>query len=492
MKNPRRHTNHLVPLLLVAGLIFGFGGDMDAAWAKTATPFDRPANFSDLAKKVGPSVVNIRTEKSIQGGGRVFRHFFGNPRGENQPHPFGGGRGFEDFFERFFGNEGPPEREFKQQSLGSGFIIDKEGYVVTNNHVVENATNIKVKLADGREFEAEIVGRDPKTDLALIKIPDADDLQPIEMGDSEALQVGQWVVALGSPFGLERTVTAGIVSAKGRVIGSGPYDDFIQTDASINPGNSGGPLVNMDGDVVGINTAIIASGQGIGFAIPANMAEGILNQLRDKGSVTRGWLGVGIQDLTPELAEYYGLDEDEGVLVTQVYQGEPAAEAGIEEKDVIVSVDGEKMASSRDLSRVIASKNVGKEAEIEVLRDGRRKTIEVTIGRRDDETFMAKVGREDRTEETLGLTVASLTPERAARIGVDRNEKGVVVTNVAPDGKGAEAGIRSGDIIKEINRKPVDSIGEYKEILGDADEGDTLQFFLRRGNAGFLVAKVTK
>ena len=288
----------LIMLALSGGYLFTSGFDLNpSALAKSTDIYSVPGNFSRLAEMAGPAVVNIRTVKTIKGGGPVFRQFQRGPRGRENP--------FDDFFERFFGENVP--REFKQPSLGSGFIIDKKGFVVTNNHVIEDADQIKVKLDDDMEFDAEVVGRDPNTDLALLKIESEKDLPVLTMGDSNELKIGQWVVAIGSPFGLERTVTAGIVSAKGRVIGSGPYDDFIQTDASINPGNSGGPLLNMKGEVIGINTAIIASGTGIGFAIPVNLAEGIIAQLKSEGEVTRGWLGVAIQDLTSEMAEYYGL-----------------------------------------------------------------------------------------------------------------------------------------------------------------------------------------
>jgi serine protease Do len=257
------------------------------AWAIPLGQSSTPESFSTLAETVSPAVVNISTVKTIKGGGPVFRHFYQGPWGDQDP--------FKDFFDKFFGDE--QQREFKQRSLGSGFIIDKDGYIVTNNHVIADADEIKVKLNSGKEYDAKIIGRDPSTDIALIKIKADSNYSVAKLGDSDALKVGEWVVAIGSPFGLEHTVTAGIVSAKGRVIGSGPYDDFIQTDASINPGNSGGPLINMKGNVVGINTAIIASGQGIGFAVPVNMAKGVIKQLKEEGEVTRGWLGVGIQDI---------------------------------------------------------------------------------------------------------------------------------------------------------------------------------------------------
>jgi len=360
-----------VSILLIVGLLLGISFHAATA-SKDATVQMIPADFSTLAEAARPGVVNIRTVRTIQGGGPVFKHFFGEPFGKENP--------FEDFF-------GPapkgPHRKFKQQSLGSGFILDHEGHVVTNNHVVENADQIKVRLADGKEFDAKVVGRDPNTDLALIKIKGSNGLTPLPMGDSDRLRVGSWVLAIGSPFGLEQTVTTGIVSAKGRVIGAGPYDDFIQTDASINPGNSGGPLLNMKGEVVGINTAIFSRGGGnvgVGFAIPMNMANGIIAQLRSEGEVTRGWLGVGIQNLTAELAEYYGAGDDKGALVTQVFDGDPAEKAGIKKGDIITAVDGEKVTTSRELSQAIAHSKVGERVSVTLLRDGREKQVEVIAG----------------------------------------------------------------------------------------------------------------
>jgi len=268
-------------------------------------------NFADLAEHLKPAVVNISTTQVVKGQRRAAPRFpFPSPFGERDP--------FEEFFERFFGGEGP-QREMRRRSLGSGFIVNKDGYIVTNNHVVENASDIKVSLSDKEEFDAKVVGRDPKTDVALIKIDAKKDLPATSLGDSGKLRVGEWVVAIGNPFGLGNTVTVGIVSAKGRIIGAGPYDDFIQTDASINPGNSGGPLFNLHGEVVGINTAIVASGQGIGFAIPINVAKDLLIQLREKGKVTRGWLGVQVQRVTPELAKSFGLDRERGALVADEY-----------------------------------------------------------------------------------------------------------------------------------------------------------------------------
>ncbi|BBO86089.1 DegQ family serine endoprotease [Desulfosarcina ovata] len=443
--------------------------------------FSAPESFSQLAESAKPGVVNIRTVKTIKGGSPVFRHFFGSPFG-NKRNPF------DEFFGPFQGNG--QQRDFKQRSLGSGFLIDKDGYIVTNNHVIEDADQIKVILADDKEFDAELVGRDSKTDLALIHIKGAKNLDPLELGDSDDLKVGTWVVAIGSPFGLEQTVTAGIVSAKGRIIGSGPYDDFIQTDASINPGNSGGPLLNMDGEVVGINTAIIASGQGIGFAIPINLARGIIDQLKDKGEVTRGWLGVGIQDLTPELAEYYGLKAKEGVLVTQVFDGDPAGKAGIQVNDVILSVDGKRVATGRELSSVIANTAVGHKTAIELIRDGRPKSLTVTLAKRDDDD--KGLTTQSRDSEEMGIDVTDLDSDLARRFGIDGKENGVLVTDIKEDSLAQEADIRPGDIIKEINRAVVKDRNDFIDLMKKNKDKASIQLLIKRRNAGYLVVKIER
>ena len=447
--------------------------------AKTGT-YTVPESFTDLANTASPAVVNIRTVKTIKGGGRVYRHFFDSPFGKEDP--------FHDFFDKFFGNEF--QRDFKQRSLGSGFIIDKEGYIVTNNHVIEDADKIKVKLKNGKEFDAEIVGRDPNTDIALIKIKSKNSLPVVKLGDSDALKVGQWVVAIGSPFGLEHTVTAGIVSAKGRIIGSGPYDDFIQTDASINPGNSGGPLINMKGEVIGINTAIIASGQGIGFAIPINSAKRIVNQLKSSGEVTRGWLGVGIQDLSEELAEYYGIKDGKGVLVTEVFPGDPADEAGIKPKDIVLSVNGKKVENTRELSKLIADTSVGDTVKIKVLRDGIEKTFSVKIAKREDER-VASYSPSMENEYELGIRVSELTSEIARRFNI-AEKTGVIVVDVDAESQGAKAGVMVGDIIKEINHQPIETVKDYKKEIKKLKKGDSILMFIKRINAGYLVVKLTK
>lgn len=439
-----------------------------------------PENFSSLAEMVGPAVVNIRTVKTAKSA-NVFRNFNKGPFGEDDP--------MDDFFNKFFNQD--PQRQFKQRSLGSGFIIEKDGYIVTNNHVVENADKIKVILKDQKEFEAEIVGRDEKTDLAVIKINSGNDLPVARIGDSDALKVGQWVLAIGSPFGLEQTITAGIVSAKGRVIGSGPYDDFIQTDASINPGNSGGPLVNMNGEVVGINTIIIAGGQGIGFAIPINLGKGIVDQLKKHGDVTRGWLGVTIQDVPAELAEYLGIKDGKGVLVSDVIEGDPADKAGIKPRDIITEINGEKVESSRSLLKIVAGIGVGAIAKIKVLRDGREKTINVEIAKRMDEKIASvKDSIKGRSDE-IGIRVANITQEMARRFNIAETE-GVIVLDVNPDGEAADAGIIQGDIIKEINRQPVKSVKDYTEVLGKIKKGESIKLLIWRDKIGFVIAKLTK
>ena len=478
MKIAKKLTTYIM-ILSFAGFLLGF--TPNTAISKTSGQSTMvPMNFTDLAQKAKPGVVNIRTVKIVKGGGRVFRHFFGKPFGDNDP--------FKDFFGPNPGQD--PQREFKQRSLGSGFIIDRKGYIVTNNHVVENADQIKVKLANEKEFDAKIVGRDPKTDLALIKIAASSDLVPLKIGDSDALKVGTWVVAIGSPFGLEQTVTAGIVSAKGRIIGSGPYDDFIQTDASINPGNSGGPLINMKGEVVGINTAIIASGQGIGFAIPINLADGIIAQLKTSGEVTRGWLGVGIQDLTPELAEYYKVKDKKGVLVTHVFKGDPADKGGIKAKDIIIKIDGKLVPTARELSGTIAGIAVGKKIAILLIRDGKEKTVYIKVAKRkDDESLVSK---EAESSNGLGLMASELTPEIAKQLGFDENEMGVMITGVKPGSKGELAGVRQGDLIKEINRKPVSTLNDYQKKMQKIKKGETIHLLIKRSRIGFIVIKITK
>ena len=337
-----------------------------------------------------------------------------------------------------------------------------------------------------KSTDGKVVGRDPKTDLALVKIEGASDLHPLKLGNSEELKVGSWVVAVGSPFGLEQTVTAGIISAKGRMIGSGPYDNFIQTDASINPGNSGGPLVNMKGEVVGINTAIMAEGQGIGFAIPVNMAKEMAAQLQNKGHVTRGWLGVTIQEVTPELAKSFGLKENKGALVAQVGPGSPAEKAGIEQGDIILAFDGQAISDSKDLPRIVASTVVGKMVTVKLSREGKVMDRSLNVGELEEKVDRAKA---PSSQKSLGVSVQDLTPEIAQGLGL-KNAGGVVVAQVEAGSPAAEAGLQTGDVIREVNRKPVKNADDFVQKLEKAQGQGTFLFSIQRGE-NHLFAAVT-
>jgi serine protease Do len=482
----KKHIKTIFIALLMVGAMLGFGYGMStviqpqhsqAAPVSTISESSMvPANFSDLAENVRSGVVNIQVVKKVKNVDFGFR---GNPYGEQNP--------FGDFFAPFF--EGtPPAREFKQQGVGSGFIISQDGYILTNNHVVEDADQIKVKLSNGKEYTGKVVGRDPKTDLAVVKIERSSELHPLTLGNSEDLKVGSWVVAIGSPFGLEQTVTAGIVSAKGRVIGSGPYDNFIQTDASINPGNSGGPLINMRGEVVGINTAIIPNGQGIGFAIPVNTAKEIVPQLEEKGHVTRGWLGVSIQEVTPDLAKSFALKEKQGALVAQVVTGGPAEKAGIEQGDVILGFDGKEIAESKDLPRIVASTPVGKTVTVKLLRNGKAIDRQVKLGEMEEKVDTSKLSS---SHKTLGVEVQNLTPEIAKELGVKR-DAGIVVTQVEPGSSASDAGIHPGDVIKQVNRKPVKNVEDFVQKVDKATEKDSVLLLIQRGQNSLFAAVTPK
>ncbi|MGZ3560043.1 MAG: DegQ family serine endoprotease [Thermodesulfobacteriota bacterium] len=483
----KRNFKAILIALLFAGSILGTGYGMSTVIKphdSSATPVSAvsespmvPANFSELAEMVRPGVANIQVVKKVKNIDFGFRNFR-SPYGDKNP--------FGDFFGPF--SEGNPPRDFEQRGVGSGFVMNQQGYILTNNHVVEDADQIKVKFANGKEYNGKIVGRDPKTDLALLKIEGATDLHPLKLGNSDDLKVGNWVVAVGSPFGLEQTVTAGIVSAKGRVIGSGPYDNFIQTDASINPGNSGGPLINMKGEVVGINTAIIASGQGIGFAIPVNMAKEIAPQLQEKGHVTRGWLGVSIQEVTPELAKSFALKEKKGALVAQVVPGSPAEKAGIEQGDVIVEFDGKEVASSKDLPLIVSSTPVGKSITIKLSRNGKVFDRQVKVGEMEQK---AEVANAPSSHKPLGITVQNITPEIAQGLGLKR-EAGVVVTRVEPGSPAANAGIQTGDVIREVDRKPIKDVDDFVQKIEKSKDQENILLFLQRGQNNLFAAVTPK
>jgi serine protease Do len=481
-----RSAKRLIVALVVAGLLVGgvYGvsravksSDGLASSASGAATAMIPANFNELAERVRDGVVNVQVTKTVKNVARGMPDFSGGPFGDRNP--------FEEFFGHRFG--GKPGGRFEQKGQGSGVVVSRDGYILTNNHVVDDADQIKVKLANGNEYTAKVVGRDPKTDVALIKIDGASGLTPLNLGNSDDLKVGNWVVAIGSPFGLEQTVTAGIVSGKGRVIGSGPYDNFIQTDASINPGNSGGPLVNLKGEVVGINTAIIASGQGIGFAIPINMAKEVVAQLKEKGSVTRGWLGLGIQEVTPQLAQAFGLKDKKGALVSQVAQDGPADKGGIQQGDVIVTFDGKEVADAQELPRLVASTPVGKSVTLKVARNGGFVDRTVKIGQMEQEKVAAAAGP---SHKSLGIAVQNLTPNIAEELGV-QGGTGVVVAEVEPGSPASEAGLQPGDVIRQVNRAPVKDVQDFSQKIEKTKGQQAAIVLLLQRRGSTLFAAVT-
>jgi len=462
-------------LFLLFGLLFCVGKDKADSLPKNdklTTARSLGMAFVEVAKKVQPSVVNVTTEKTItvKPWERYGEDFFkGSP--------------FEDFFKGFGFSPREKGKEYrhKQRSGGSGVIVDKEGYILTNNHVVEDADKIKIRLNDGREFNATLKGRDSRTDLAVLHIK-AKDLPVATLGDSDKLEVGEWAIAIGSPFGLEHTVTVGVISAKGRSgLGTGTYEDFIQTDASINPGNSGGPLINIDGEVVGINAMIIQPGTGIGFAIPINMAKQILSDLIKEGKVVRPWLGISVQDLTPEMAEQFQVKEKEGVLVAQIHQGTGAEKAGLVSGDIIKSVDDKAIKNTTELIKEIQKKKVGQKLKLSVVRDGKAMTIEVTTSAMPDKP---EALREKEGEEKLGATVQELTPQLAARYRISNEiKRGVVVISVEDGSPADEMGLREGDVILEINRKKIETAKDFEKAIKDINLDKGVVFRLhRKGN----------
>ncbi len=440
--------------------------------------------FVDIAGATTPSVVTVFTEKVTRMRQGPFS-FFGDP--------------FRDFFGDEFGNRGrqrnTPEREFRQQGLGSGVIVRGDGYILTNNHVVDEADSIYIRTLDERTIPAKVIGTDPRTDLAVIKV-DASNLTPIRMGNSDELRVGEWVLAIGSPLSadLAHTVTQGIVSAKGRSeVGLAVYEDFIQTDAAINPGNSGGALVNLDGELVGINTAIASRNggfQGIGFAVPINMARSVTDALIKNGKVVRGYLGVAPQDIDEKIAKSMGLEGTAGALVANVYRNAPADKAGIEEGDVILSVDGQKLKNSAQLRSEIAAKAPGTKVDLRLVRDGKQKNVTVTLGElpSDDARPEVREGREQEEEaQDLGFTVATLTRQMAERYQIESDLQGVVVTDIDQTSSAYRAGLREGDLIRSVNRQRLQNVSEFKQLTRDLKRGDSVLLqVVRRTGSSFL------
>lgn len=437
-----------------------------------------PESFADLAAEQADAVVNISTTQVVKGQAQGLPPGFGFPPGSP----------FEQFFHDFMQNQPQQERH----ALGTGFIISSDGYVVTNNHVVQEASEVMVKLTDGKEYKAKVIGTDEKLDVGLLKI-DAKDLHTVKLGDSDKLRVGDWVVAIGNPFGLEQTVTAGIVSAKGRVIGAGPYDSFIQTDAAINPGNSGGPLFNVQGEVVGINTAIYSrsgGNNGIGFAIPIKMAESVINELRETGHVTRARLGVFIAEVDKETMEALGLKDQNGALVRQVENGSAADKAGIKAGDVVVSVDGKPIKSVHELPMTIASHRPGDKVAVGLIRDGKPMTKTVAVEKM-PESDTAKAD-DQKSPIRLGLALSTLDSDTAANLQTNVKE-GVVVQQVAEGSPAQRAGIARGDVIFSVNRKPVKSVKEFMTMAEEFKGGDVLQVLLdRHGSTVFSVLRLPK
>lgn len=466
-------------------------------WKGNAVAAD---TFIKISKKADSGVVNIGTTTTVK---RQNPFGFGGPGGP------GGGQGspFEEFFNDdmfkfFFGNPGgkggqQPQREFKQASLGSGFIIHESGLIVTNNHVIDKADVITVTIGSDREYKAKVIGADPKTDVALIKIEPKEKLHPLVLGDSDELQVGEIVVAIGNPFGLSHTITQGIVSAKERSIGFGPYDNFIQTDTSINPGNSGGPLLNLNAEVIGINAAIQANGQGIGFAIPINLAKNIVTQLKENGSVTRGWLGVWIQKVDPEMVKSFGLENAQGALVSKIQKDSPADKAGLIPGDVILKVNGKQIRDSKELPIYVAGLPVGKEIKVEFMRDKKLQSTNLKIGKledgemKDEESKKPQNAPDEITEmDTLGFKVSNISDKDREKLKLG-SEVGVIIEDIDSEGPSAQKGLQVGDVILEINREKVKDVVSYRKLTKSLKKGDSVMVLVRQDESSTLFVAFT-
>ena len=486
-QNQKPYQSQSSPSMFVPKLVMGLGAAFVIFAMTISQAMARPDSFADLAERLSPAVVNISTTTVVSRG---------NPQDIPQFPP---GSPFEEFFKEF-GERGQTRRA---QSLGSGFIIDKEGIVVTNNHVIENAEQITIYLSNEDSYEAEVIGRDVKTDIAVLKFdPKGADITAVSLGDSDTLRVGDWVMAIGNPFGLGGTVTAGIVSARGRDIGSGPYDDFIQTDASINRGNSGGPLFDMDGAVIGINTAIFSQSGGsvgIGFAISSNLATQVIDQLIEYGRTRRGWLGVFIQEVTQDIAESLGLEEAAGALVSNVTAGGPAEAGNIEAGDVIISFDGKKIERMRDLPRIVAETDVDKQVDVEVVRNSKQITLQVTLGELEQAENGGLLSGEVQTASKsfgdLGFSAEQLDSELAGEYGLEPDAEAVVVTEVITGSPAAEKGLQAGDIVVRFGQSRIATIDQLAKGIDDAraaGRSGVLMLIQRDGQNRFIQISFAK
>jgi serine protease Do len=465
-------NRHLAKLIIVTGLVLA----LPVLAAANGLPV-----FTELAARAGKSVVFISTEKTTQGGpgGRQFRQQV--PEG----HPF---REFFDRFDQFFGQQ--PGQPRKQTGQGSGFVISPDGLIVTNNHVIEGADKVTVRFQDdSTEYVAQVVGRDKETDLAVIRIKSERKLPVLAFGDSDALRVGEWVLAIGNPFGLDNTVTAGIISAKHRIIGAGPFDNFLQTDASINPGNSGGPLLNMSGEVVGINTAINAAADNIGFAIPSTQAEKIIAQLRQGKAVKRGWIGVTIQSVDENQAKALGLPEAKGALISSVGKGHPADKAGVRQGDVVLEVNGEPVNDSKELLARIAGLKPGDKARLTLWRGNKRITKTVTLGERGEQTMAAmQPGQQPApAAAVLGMSLQPVGEREANALGMEAPQ-GLIVAEVAPGSPAADEGVRQGDVILQANQQDVNTPAELESVINRDKERGAVMLLIRRQGQNIFVA----
>jgi serine protease Do len=446
-----------------------------------------PKAYLNVSEKVNQSVVNISTTQTVKGIQTPFGFQPEDPNGNDQGGlPFFG----PDLFNQFFGGAPSQPKTQKEASLGSGFVLNRDGYIVTNNHVVAQADEIQITFYDESEATAKLIGRDAKTDVALLKVERLPaKLDPVIFGDSDAMKVGEIVVAIGNPFGLSHSVTQGIISAKERAIGLGPYDDFIQTDASINPGNSGGPLVNLYGEVIGINAAIHAGGQGIGFAIPINSAKDVLRKLKKDGKVVRAQLGVQIQKLTDDHVKALKLKSRDGALVSQVMEGSPAEQAGIKAGDVIVGVDEKKIKDWHTLPLLVSNIPVGKKIKIDLIRNSVSKSVVVQVGEQKDEgEDQVTESHNNPKKDALGLTVQNLTKDISQSLGLGPNQKGVLVGEIDPDSTAASKGIRRGDVIVEVNRKNIGTVDDYTDAVKGLKKGDSVLLLIVRKQGTVFVA----